>query len=135
MGIPASSTKIDAAKTFVTWATSKKYIELVAKTNGWVSSPPGTRYSTYKNPEYLKAASFAKTTLDSINSADPTKPTLKPVPYVGVQFVGIPEFGAIGTQVGQYVAGIVAKKTTLEDGLAQAQASVEKTMKEAGYIK
>jgi hypothetical protein len=31
-------------------------------------------------------------TLDSINSADPTKPTVKPVPYVGVQFVAIPEF-------------------------------------------
>jgi sorbitol/mannitol transport system substrate-binding protein len=135
LGIPSSSKQIEAAKTFVTWATSKDYINLVAKTNGWVSAPPGTRYSTYANPEYQKAASFAKTTLDSINSADPTKPTLKPVPYTGVQFVGIPEFQAIGTQVGQYVAGIVAKKTSLDDGLAQAQASVEKTMKEAGYIK
>ncbi len=135
LGIPSSSQKIGAAKTFVTWATSKEYIALVGKTNGWVSAPPGTRYSTYNNPNYQKAASFAKTTLDSINSADPTKPTLKPVPYTGVQFVGIPEFQAIGTQVGQYVAGIVAKKTTLDAGLAQAQAYVQKTMKEAGYIK
>jgi sorbitol/mannitol transport system substrate-binding protein len=135
LGIPSTSTKVDAAKKFVTWATSKEYIGLVGKTNGWVSAPPGTRYSTYANPEYQKAASFAKTTLDSINSADPTKPTLKPVPYTGVQFVGIPEFQAIGTQVGQYLAGIVAKKTTLDEGLKQAQASVTKTMKEAGYIK
>lgn len=135
LGIPSSSTKVDAAKTFVTWATSKEYIQLVAKTNGWVSAPPGTRYSTYANVNYQKAASFAKTTLDSINSADPTKPTLKPVPYTGVQFVGIPEFAGIGTQVGQYVAGIVAKKTTLEEGLKQANASVLKTMTEAGYIK
>jgi sorbitol/mannitol transport system substrate-binding protein len=135
LGIPASSSKIEAAKTFVTWATSKEYINLVGTTNGWVTAPPGTRYSTYANPEYLKSASFAKTTLDSINSADPTKPSMKPVPYVGVQFVGIPEFGAIGTQVGQYIAGIVAKKTTLDAGLAQAQAYVTKTMKEAGYIK
>ncbi len=135
LGIPSSSSKIESAKKFVTWATSKDYISLVGKTNGWVSAPPGTRYSTYANPEYLKAASFAKTTLDSINSADPTHPTLKPVPYTGVQFVGIPEFQGIGTTVGQYLAGIVAKKTTLDAGLAAAQASVTKTMKEAGYIK
>lgn len=135
LGIPKSTKNAEAAKTFVTWATSKEYIQLVAKTNGWVSVPPGTRVSTYANPEYQKAAVFAKTTLDSINSADPTKATLKPVPYVGVQFAAIPEFQAIGTQVGQFIAGIVAGKTSLDDGLNQAQAAVEKIMKEAGYIK
>ncbi len=135
LGIPKSTKNTDAAKAFVAWATSKEYIALVGKTNGWVSAPPGTRYSTYSNPEYQKAAIFAKTTLDSINSADPNKPTLKPVPYTGVQFVGIPEFQAIGTQVGQFVAGIVAGKTSLDDGLNQAQAAVEKIMKEAGYLK
>jgi sorbitol/mannitol transport system substrate-binding protein len=135
LGIPKSTKHAEEAKTFIAWATSKDYIKLVGTTNGWVSAPPGTRYSTYSNPDYLKAAVFAKTTLDSINSADPTKPTLKPVPYVGVQFVAIPEFQAIGTQVGQFVAGIVAGKTSLEDGLNQAQSAVEKTMKEAGYLK
>jgi len=135
LAIPKSSKNADAAKTFIEWATSKDYIQLVAKTNGWVSAPPGTRYSTYNNPQYQKAAIFAKTTLDSINSADPTKATLKPVPYVGVQFAAIPEFQAIGTQVGQFIAGIVAGKTSLDDGLNQAQAAVEKIMKEAGYIK
>jgi sorbitol/mannitol transport system substrate-binding protein len=135
LGIPSSSTKVAAAKTFVTWATSKAYINLVGKTNGWVSAPPGTRASTYANPDYQKAASFAPTVLASINSANPNRPTLKPVPYTGVQFVGIPEFQAIGTQVGQFIAGIVAKKTTLDEGLRQAQASVLKTMTEAGYIK
>jgi sorbitol/mannitol transport system substrate-binding protein len=57
------------------------------------------------------------------------------VPYTGVQFVGIPEFQAIGTQVGQFIAGIVAGRTSLDNGLAQVQAAVEKLMKEAGYIK
>lgn len=135
LAIPKSSKKTDAAKTFITWATSKEYIELVGNTQGWVSAPPGTRYSTYNNPNYLKAAPFAKVVLESINTADPTKPTLKPVPYTGVQFVGIPEFQAIGTQVGQFIAGIVAGKTSLDAGLAQAQAAVEKLMKEAGYLK
>lgn len=135
LAIPKSSKKVEAAKTFITWATSKEYIELVGNTQGWVSAPPGTRYSTYNNPNYQKAAPFAKVVLESINTADPTKPTLKPVPYTGVQFVGIPEFQAIGTQVGQFIAGIVAGKTSLDDGLNQAQTAVEKLMKEAGYLK
>ncbi|MBO1436627.1 sugar ABC transporter substrate-binding protein [Meiothermus sp. CFH 77666] len=135
LAIPKSSKKVEAAKTFITWATSKEYIALVGRTQGWVSAPPGTRYSTYANPEYQRAAAFAKTVLDSINTADPTKPTLKPVPYTGIQFVGIPEFQAIGTQVGQFIAGIVAGRTSLDAGLAQAQAATEKIMKEAGYLK
>lgn len=135
LAIPKSSKKVDAAKTFVAWATSKEYVELVGRTQGWVSAPPGTRYSTYNNPNYQKAAPFAKVVLESINTADPAKPTLKPVPYTGVQFVGIPEFQAIGTQVGQFIAGIVTGRTSLDAGLAQAQAAVEKLMKEAGYLK
>ena len=69
----------------------RRYTELVASKEGWANVPPGTRTSLYANPEYAKVP-FAKMTLDSINSADPTNPTVKPVPYVGVQFVAIPEF-------------------------------------------
>ncbi len=93
---PSSSTKADAAQKFISWATDKHYLDLVASKLGWASVPPGTRTSLYKNPDYLKAAPFAEMTLDSINSADPTHPTVKPVPYTGVQFVAIPEFQGIG---------------------------------------
>jgi hypothetical protein len=34
----------------------------------------------------LKVAPFAKLTLASIDAADPNKPTVQPVPYVGVQY-------------------------------------------------
>ena len=53
--------KADAAKSFVKWATSKEYVQLVGETEGWVAAPPGTRKSTYDNPEYQKAAPFAAT--------------------------------------------------------------------------
>jgi sorbitol/mannitol transport system substrate-binding protein len=46
----------------------------------------------YKNADHQKAAPFAQMTIDSINAADPTHPTVKPVPYTGVQFVAISEF-------------------------------------------
>ena len=59
---PASQ-KADAAQKFVSWATSKGYLELVASKEGWANVPPGTRTSLYANPEYQKAAPFAKMTL------------------------------------------------------------------------
>ncbi len=137
LSIPKSTKKEDAAFKFVTWATSKEYIALVAKTKGtWAAVPPGTRESTYKNAEYKKAAgAFASVVLDSIKRADPTKSTRDPVPYVGVQFVGIPEFQALGTQVGQYLAGAVSGQTTIDEALAQGQAAAEKVAKEGGYQK
>ncbi len=79
LAIPAGSQKVDAAQKFISWATSKHYTELVAAKEGWANVPPGTRTSLYANPEYQKVA-FAKMTLDSMNAADPTKPTVKPVP-------------------------------------------------------
>ncbi len=64
LAVPASSTKVDAAEKFISWATSKHYIDLVASKDGWARVPPGTRTSLYKNPDYLKAAPFAQLTLE-----------------------------------------------------------------------
>jgi sorbitol/mannitol transport system substrate-binding protein len=136
LAMEASSKKKDAAFKFLTWATSKDYIKLVAGKNGWASVPPGTRVSTYKNPNYKKAAgAFAGIVLNSMETADPTKQTLKPVPYVGVQFVGIPEFQNIGTLVTQNLAGAVAGHTSVDAALETSQRQVTRIMKQAGYIK
>ncbi len=134
LAVPAGSQKTDAAQKFISWATSKGYLDLVASKEGWANVPPGTRTSLYNNPDYQAAAPFAKMTLDSINSADPTKPTVKPVPYVGVQFVAIPEFQGLGTTVGQLFSGALAGQTSVDDALAQAQATATREMTEAGYI-
>ncbi len=134
LAIPAGTQKEEAAQKFIGWATSKHYTELVAEKEGWANVPPGTRTSLYANPEYAKVP-FAKMTLDSINSADPTKPTVKPVPYVGVQFVAIPEFAGIATNVGQIFAAALAGEKTADEALAEAQASVTREMTKAGYIK
>src|SRR6516165_1157292 len=135
LGIPKSTKKADAERAFIYWATSKAYIDLVGGKEGWTSVPPGTRYSTYENPDYLKAAPFAKLVEALINDADPTHPTAKPVPYVGVQFVSIPEFQAIATQAGQSIAGALAGKMTVDQALQQAQSNTENAMRQAGYIK
>jgi sorbitol/mannitol transport system substrate-binding protein len=134
LAIPAGSQKVDAAKEFIAWATSKDYTALVASKEGWANVPPGTRTSLYENPEYQKVP-FAQMTLDSINSADPTKPTVKPVPYVGVQFVAIPEFQGLATTVGQLFSAALAGDSSVDDALAQAQAVATREMTKAGYIK
>jgi sorbitol/mannitol transport system substrate-binding protein len=135
LAVPVSSRHPNEAKQFVQWATSKEYIKLVATTHGWTVVPPGTRKSTYEQAEYLKAAPFAELTLKAIMAADPNHPTAKPVPYKGVQFVGIPEFSVIGTQVGQQIASALVGKTTVEQALQAAQSVTERTMRRAGYPK
>jgi sorbitol/mannitol transport system substrate-binding protein len=135
LAVPASSKNTDAAKQFIEWATSKQYIELVGKTEGWVAVPPGTRASTYANADYKQAAPFADFVLEAIKSADPVHTTRDPKAYVGVQFAGIPEFQAIGTQVGQFAAAALTGKSTVDEALKQAQKSTERVMKKAGYVK
>jgi sorbitol/mannitol transport system substrate-binding protein len=136
LGIEASSKNKDAAFKFLTWATSKDYIKLVAGKNGWASVPPGTRVSTYKNPSYKKAAgAFESIVLNSMLTADPTHSTLHKVPYTGVQFVGIPEFQNIGTLVTQNLAGALAGSTSVSSALSTSQAQVTRIMKQAGYLK
>ncbi|MCE6953022.1 sugar ABC transporter substrate-binding protein [Cereibacter sphaeroides] len=134
LAVPAGSQKIEAAKTFIAWATSKEYAELVASKEGWANVPPGTRTSLYENPEYAKVP-FAKMTLESINAADPTRPTVDEVPYVGVQFVAIPEFQGIGTAVGQQFSAALAGSMSADQALAAAQQFTTREMTRAGYIK
>ena len=133
LAVPTSSKAKDSAKTFIAWATSKEYTELVASNEGWANVPPGTRTSLYENAEYQKVP-FAQMTIDSINSADPTSPTVDPVPYVGVQFVAIPEFQGIGTAVGQEFSAALAGQKSADEALAAAQALTEEEMKAAGYM-
>ncbi|CAO3402925.1 ABC transporter substrate-binding protein [Azospirillum palustre] len=135
LAVPASSKKGDAAQAFISWATSKDYLDLVAKEEGWANVPPGTRSSLYANAEYRKAAPFADLTLKSIQAADPQHPTVQQVPYTGVQFVAIPEFQGIGTAVGQAFSAALAGQTTADQALQTAQTLATREMTKAGYIK
>jgi sorbitol/mannitol transport system substrate-binding protein len=135
LAIPTSTQKEAVAKDFVRWATSKDYVKLVGETEGWVAAPPGTRKSTYDNPDYQKAAPFAPIVLNAIMVADPNHATKDPVPYTGVQFVTIPEFQGIGTTVGQNISAALAGSTTVTGALEKSQASTASVMTKAGYIK
>lgn len=133
--IPQKAKAPEAAEKFALWATSKDYIKLVADDAGWATVPPGTRTSTYENPDYQKAAPFGPVTLKAMQTADPTHPCIKPVPYTGIQFVGIPEFQSIGTVVGQNISGALAGKMSVDQALKDSQAAAARAVKQAGYLK
>ena len=80
-------------------------------------------------------APFAATTLQAMMTADPTHPAIREVPYIGIQFVGIPEFQAIGTVVGQNMAGALAGKMSVEQALKISQQAAERAMVQGEYSK
>jgi len=133
LAIPTSSKNQEAAKTFINWATGPAYSALVAESKGWVAVPPGTRTSLYENENYLSAAPFAAMTVESMGTADPTNPTVDPVPYTGIQFVAIPEFAGIATQVGQQISSALAGQKTGAEALAASQELTTDEMEAAGY--
>ena len=135
LALPASSQKQAVARDFARWATSKEYVQIVGKTEGWIHAPPGTRESTYANADYQQAAPFAADVKKAILTADPAHPTADPVPYTGVQFVAIPQFQAIGTILGQQFAAALAGTKSVDEALQASQAATEEAMKHAGYFK
>ena len=104
----------------------------MAENEGWANVPPGARTSLYENPNYA-GVPFAQKTLDSILAADPTDPTVDPVPYVGIQFVAIPEFAGIATEVSQEFSAAYAGQQSVDEALAKAQAITNEAMEAAGY--
>ncbi len=125
-GIQAASTKQENAWKFVSWASGKDYEKLVGNTLGWSRVPAGKRASTYEIPEYLEAASaFAAPTKAAIEAADPANPGVQPRPAIGIQFVDIPEFPDLGTQVSQDVSAAIAGQTTVGEALDKGQRIAE----------
>ena len=78
----------------------------------------------YSNPDYTKVAPFAAFVQKAIDIANPTGQTAKPRPYEGAQFVAIPEFQGIGTNVGQTIAGTLTGQSTVDQALKTAQQAV-----------
>ena len=52
---------------------------------------------------------------------------MQPRPAIGIQFVGIPDFPDVGTQVSQLVSSAIAGKITVDEALEQGQALAEDT--------
>ncbi|MEA2254442.1 MAG: polyol transport system substrate-binding protein [Solirubrobacteraceae bacterium] len=125
-GIEKASKHPDNAWKFVSWASGKEYQKLVGQKLGWAKVPDGTRQSLYDNPQYQKAAAaFYKVILGSISTANPADPGVQPRPTLGIQFVDIPEFTKLGTDVSQLVSSAIAGQTPVSSALDQGQQLAE----------
>lgn len=132
--IEKSTKHQDAAIAFVKWATSKEYVALVADQLGWGSVPSGVRASTYADPGYMEyAKAFSGLVLSIIQAQDPTKCCTEPVPYIGLQFVGVPEFVTLGDQVTKELANVIAGNESAADAIPKLDDMANTWAQDNGY--
>jgi sorbitol/mannitol transport system substrate-binding protein len=132
--IEKSTEHQDAALAFVKWATSKDYVQLVSDQLGWGQAPSGARESTYADPGYQEyAKAFANIVLQTIEAQDPTKCCTQTVPYVGLQFVGVPEFVTLGDQVTKELANVMAGNESADDAIPKIDDMANQWAQDNGY--
>ncbi len=134
LAIPTSSKASIEAMKFIEWATSKEYIKLVAKKYGWINVPPGTRSSTYGDIHYREVAPFSDAVFRAVSEENINNTTLIPRPYIGIQFVEIPEFASIGNNMGRLASNALAKKISVDMALKLGQRDATVQMRESKYI-
>ena len=145
LGVPKGVPNQAATLKFLEWATGKQYLDYSGTQTtvggqpfGWADINPGTRYSTYSNPNYQKAASaFYKITLNSIDGANPNHSTDANVaiPYKGVQFVDTSFFINLGNEVSNNLEAAIAGTETVAQALTTSQAQAKAAAATAGLLK
>lgn len=134
MAIPETSQNKEAAWEFVRWGTSKEYHQLVGEELGWERTPPGARQSTYEIEEYREAAeAYVDIYLNAMMEVDAENPGVEETPYIGIQWIGIPEFQDLGTAVSQEISAAIAGQKSVEAALQEGQRLAEQVAEQGGY--
>jgi sorbitol/mannitol transport system substrate-binding protein len=133
LAIPKSSPDPSDAWKYIAWATGPQYIKAAGThtKGGWAAIPPGTRLSTYRIPQYKKAAkSFASITLAAMKAAPINSPgTSKRPGLPGVQYVGIPQFQDVGNRCTQLFSAVIAGSMKDSAALSQCQQIASQAIK------
>ena len=128
--MPSTTKKSDSAWKFISWASSKKYENLVGTQLGWTRVPDGKRESTYQIADYQKATgAYYKVVQESIENADPKNPGVQARPAIGVQFVDIPEFANLGDQVSSYIDDVLTGASSVSSALNKGQTDAQNVAK------
>jgi sorbitol/mannitol transport system substrate-binding protein len=133
LAIPKSSPDPSDAWKYIAWATGPQYLKAAGPLvkGGWAAIPPGTRFSTYRIPQYKKAAkAFAATTLAAMKAAPITSPgTTKRPGLPGVQYVGIPQFQDVGNRCTQLFSAVIAGSMRSSAAISQCQQIASQAIK------
>ncbi len=125
LAIPRSSPDPTDAWKYISWATGPQYLKAAGSRvkGGWAAIPPGTRFSTYRIPQYKRAAkAFAATTLAAMKAAPINNPgTTKRPGLPGVQYVGIPQFQDVGNRCTQLFSAVIAGSMKDTAAISQCQ--------------
>ena len=78
---------------------------------------------------------YAQPTLDALSDLDFNHPCKDEVPYVGLQYIAIPEFQEAGDKMTEALAAYVTDEITLDEALATTQKAFEQAAEEGGYKK
>ena len=96
------------------------------------ATPSGVRESTYELDEY-KEFPYAQPTIEALNSVDFNHPCKDDVPYVGLQYIAIPEFVEAGDKMTENLAAFVTDEMTLDEAIKETQKVFEEVAEEGGY--
>jgi multiple sugar transport system substrate-binding protein len=117
IGIPANSTKKEAAFLFMQWMTTKALDRKIAKLGGMPN-----RMSTLRDPELQKEFPEFPAILENIKYANPDwRPIIPEWPEISMQY--------LGTAIHEVITG----KKTPEKGMNEIREPVRKIMEKAGY--
>ena len=126
VGHPGGQQKKDQAWKFISWASGKEYEQLVGEQLGWSRVPRASAPRPTRTPTtWRRPAPSPSPTRSAIETADPGNPGVQPRPAIGIQFVDIPEFPDLGTQVTQDVSSAIAGQTSVDEALDTGQELAE----------
>jgi len=125
--IPAASKNREAAYLFLQWATSRDVLLKVALSSPHVAV---TRNKVWEAAEFLKKYNFDFGAGSYIKAF---QDTLKVAPFW--YRPAIPEFNKVGDRLGIAVQEAIVKKKAAAQAMMDANADIDRMMKEAGYYK
>lgn len=131
LAVPKTSRHPEAAQVFAQWLTSPHGSKAIQTAGDGQPVPTGSRYSAYAG-DFGNAEDFAQFVLAQLQQTTAADDSLSST--IGPQYVAIPEFPAIGHQVGLLVGAALAGELTVEQTLQQAQQRVTAIMIDAGYL-
>ena len=113
LALPESTKNKDAADRVRQVGHEQGVREARRRELGWSNVPPGTRTSTYVIPRVQGSRRGLRADHPRRHErVDPKQPGVNPQPWVGIQYVTIPEFQDVGNQSAQLVADYIAGRTS-----------------------